>query len=105
MSKNMDNINKSLTIEIEVEISTNIIISCIFIEHLERVSRYLMMNLLECFSTMYNHTLFPVIVKPTSITTESAMLIDNIFTNNIEIEILNGLMINDISDHVSIFAV
>ena len=48
--------------------------------------------------------LFPLITKPTRITANSATLIDNIFTNHLTADICNGIIINDISDHLPIFA-
>ena len=53
--------------------------------------------------TLYSLGLFPTILKPTRITTDSATLIDNIFTNTIENKIISGLLLNDISDHLPVF--
>ena len=39
------------------------------------------------------------------ITESSATLIDNIFTNELNIDITSGLMINDISDHLPVFCI
>ena len=47
--------------------------------------------------------LFPLISRPIRITSHSASLIDNIFTNNISSRCNNGLIINDLSDHLPIF--
>ena len=48
----------------------------------------------------------PLITKPTRITKSTATLIDNIFTNNLsKIEHLNGILFNDISDHLPIFTI
>lgn len=52
---------------------------------------------------MYNMGLYPVINKPSRITTHSASLIDNIFTNNIYNNLLSGLLMNDITDHLPVF--
>ena len=41
--------------------------------------------------------------RPTRLTSYSATLIDNIFTNNISALCDNGLIINDLSDHLPIF--
>ena len=46
-----------------------------------------------------------MITKPTRITAHSAMLIDNIFTNNTAVSSKNGLIISDISDHLPIFPI
>jgi len=47
---------------------------------------------------------YPLINKPTRITTESVTLTDNIFTN-VDINIKSGLWIADISDHLTIFTI
>ncbi len=48
--------------------------------------------------------LYPVISKPSRITSHSATLIDNIFTNNIDDNsIFSGLLMNDITDHLPVF--
>ena len=54
---------------------------------------------------MYSCSLFPLILKPSRITIDTATLIDNIFTNEIDSEISSGLLINDISDHLPVFAI
>lgn len=50
-------------------------------------------------------SLFPIITRPSRITSYCATLIDNIFTNNIENNTVNGLLIIDISDHLPVFTV
>ena len=50
------------------------------------------------------HSMFPVIHYPTRVTINSATLIDNIFTNDIE-NIDSGILLADISDHFPIFCV
>ena len=52
---------------------------------------------------MYSIGLYPLIDKPSRITQYSASLIDNIFTNELTNQIISGLLINDISDHLPIF--
>ena len=47
----------------------------------------------------------PLITKPTRISQNTAILIGNIFTTDIEQHYTCGLLINDISDHLPIFAV
>uniref|UniRef100_A0A669C5X4 Reverse transcriptase domain-containing protein n=1 Tax=Oreochromis niloticus TaxID=8128 RepID=A0A669C5X4_ORENI len=59
----------------------------------------------DFISTMYSNCLFPVIIKPSRITIDTATLIDNIFTNKIDHEIVGGLLITDISDHLPVFAI
>ena len=52
---------------------------------------------------MHSIVLYPLIDKPSRITQYSATLIDNIFTNELTNQIISGLLINDISDHLPIF--
>uniref|UniRef100_A0A8C7YP82 Reverse transcriptase domain-containing protein n=1 Tax=Oryzias sinensis TaxID=183150 RepID=A0A8C7YP82_9TELE len=54
---------------------------------------------------MYSISLFPKITRPSRITNQCVTLIDNIFTNDIENKTVNGLLINDISDHLPVFTV
>ena len=53
---------------------------------------------------MYSLGLYPLIDKSTRITDISATLIDNIFTNELRHNITCGILFNDISDHLPIFA-
>ena len=46
---------------------------------------------------------FPLITRPTRITSNTATLIDNIFTNNLNNFSVSGLTFWDISDHLLIF--
>ena len=46
-----------------------------------------------------------MILNPTRITKETATLIDNIFTNNIDNILKTGILVNDVSDHLSVFAI
>ena len=55
--------------------------------------------------TMFSLGLHPLIDKPTRITAYRATLIDNIFTNELDSNISSGLLINDISDDLLIFAI
>ena len=59
----------------------------------------------EFINTSFSHMLYPLISKPTRITSYSTTLIDKIFTNNISARLKwsNGLIINDLSDHLPIF--
>lgn len=50
---------------------------------------------------MYSICLFPVIIKPS--TSGTAPLVDNIIVNTVDIDTVSGL-INDITDHLPIFA-
>ena len=53
---------------------------------------------------MYSLCLYPLIDKPTRVTESSATLIDNIFTNELRHNLTCGILFNDISDHLPIFA-
>ena len=54
--------------------------------------------------TMYSLGLYPLIDRPSRITNQSSTLIDNIFTNAKEYNNVSGLLVNDITDHLPIFA-
>ena len=55
--------------------------------------------------TLFNsYALFPLINRPTRISTTSAALIDNIFTN-VYTDFKSGVLYSDISDHLPIFTV
>ena len=58
----------------------------------------------EFVDNLFSHMFFPLITKPTRLTSHSATLLDNIFTNNPTRKILNGILLNDISDHLPVFA-
>ena len=53
---------------------------------------------------MYSFGRYPLITKPSRITDITAMLIDNIFTNELQFQVKSGLLISDISDHLPVFA-
>ena len=53
---------------------------------------------------MYGLGLHPLIDRPSRITTHSCTLRDNIFTNQINYSIRSGLLVNDITDYLPIFA-
>ena len=57
---------------------------------------------LQCLNSL---CMFPLINKPTRITNRSASLIDNIFTNAFGINHNSGILLNDLSDHLPIFAI
>ena len=60
----------------------------------------------EFFNQFSSSGYTPLITKPTRITKSTATLIDNIFTNNLsKMEHLNGILLNDISDHFPIFTI
>ena len=56
---------------------------------------------------MYSNSLVPLICKPTRETEITATLIDNVFTNNYNVndQFLQGILTTDISDHYIIFHV
>ena len=55
---------------------------------------------------LYSCTFFPLIALPSRITSHSATLIDNIFTNHLTHNYLRaGLLFSDISDHLPIFSI
>ena len=54
---------------------------------------------------MYSLGIYPLNDNPTKITDISAMLIDNTFTNKLRHHLTSGILINDISDHLPIFAI
>ena len=69
------------------------------------------LNLISCDSTtgmfldgLYSNSFIPCITCPTRITSHTATLIDNIFTNHY-VESINGLFLTDISDRLPIFAI
>ena len=51
----------------------------------------------EFLDMMYSNTFFPLITRPTKITSHSATLIDNIFQNSLETNLLSSLLFTDIS--------
>ena len=53
---------------------------------------------------MYITGLYPSITRPTRITTNSATLIDNIFTNIIDYKVESGLIIIDVGNYLPVFA-
>ena len=58
----------------------------------------------EFIDTLFSHAFIPLISNPTRLTSYSATLIDNIFTNNLSQNVLNGIVLNDLSDHLLVFA-
>ena len=54
---------------------------------------------------MFSRLLYPMITKPIRITSNTTSLNDNIFTNNVTCLSVNGLIVNDLSDHLPIFSV
>ena len=54
---------------------------------------------------MFSMSLFPLINKSTRITNQCHSIIDNIYTNSINEDIISGVIIADISDHFPIFGI
>ena len=59
----------------------------------------------EFLDSIYSNMFYPLISRPTRITSYTATLIDNIFTNNIDNLMTSGLLFNDLSDHLPIFVI
>ena len=57
------------------------------------------------FQKMVSMSLFPLINQPTRITNQCHSIIDNIYTNSINENIISGVIIADISDHFPIFSI
>ena len=54
---------------------------------------------------LYSFNFYPLIIKPTRITEQSATLIDNIFTNDVCNEMNNYILIDDTTDHLPVLSV
>ena len=59
----------------------------------------------DFINLMTSNSLYPLISKPTRITDSSATLIDNIFTNNLEYNMVSGIFYADLSDHLPVFQI
>uniref|UniRef100_A0A3B5QVU5 Reverse transcriptase domain-containing protein n=1 Tax=Xiphophorus maculatus TaxID=8083 RepID=A0A3B5QVU5_XIPMA len=133
MSTTVEGVMEMITIEVLSEKSRNIVVSCVYrtpgsnlelfteklielIEMSKNKTLFLcgdfnidlgtQIDLNRMFvDTMCSLGFFPLISKPTRITTHSATIIDNIFTNITDGEVLSGLFKIDISDHLPVFAI
>ncbi|XP_013868123.1 uncharacterized protein LOC106520513 [Austrofundulus limnaeus] len=135
MSVSVDEVMECITIEIQFEKQKNIMVSCVyrapasdtevFTNYMETLFAkmhqkvificgdfnidMLNPNMVKSTSnfidTMHSLGLYPLITKPSRITTHSSTLIDNIFTNYMESKLRSGLLINDISDHLPVFVI
>ena len=55
-------------------------------------------------NTIYSSGFYPPITKPTRVSTTSATLIDNIFTNVLQFDAcLSGIIATDLTDHFPVF--
>ena len=60
----------------------------------------------EFVDTMFSHSLFPCITKPTRVNSKTATLIDNIFSNDLIVEdSISGIFYTDITDHFPVFLI
>ena len=59
----------------------------------------------EFLDGMYSNMFIPLITRPTRITSHTATLIDNIFTNQLSHCLKSGLLFTDISDHLPVFSI
>lgn len=59
----------------------------------------------DFINLMSSNGLYPLISKPTRITGSTATLIDNIFTNNLEFNMVSGILYADLSDHLPVFQI
>ena len=59
----------------------------------------------EFINLMVSNSLYPLISKPARITSTTATLIDNIFTNKNEHRMNSGIFYSDLADHLPIFHV
>ena len=57
----------------------------------------------EFLNQMYTANFYPLINKPTRVTTRTSSLIDNIFCNVLNSKITPGILYNDITDHFPVF--
>ena len=57
----------------------------------------------EFINLMLFNSMYPLISKPTRITSSTATQIDNIFTNNLEQSMSSGILYTDLSDHLPTF--
>lgn len=52
---------------------------------------------------LYSNNFYPIITKPTRITSHSATLIDHIYTNSSNFDLMSGILTLDITDHLPVF--
>ena len=59
----------------------------------------------DVLNCTFSSSFYPLISRPTRITSRSAPPIDNIFVNSLEDKFSNGLLFTDLSDHLPIFQI
>ena len=57
----------------------------------------------EFINAFYTNNMFPLIDRPTRITSSTATLLDNIFTNVLSHKIQSGIFVTELTDHYPIF--
>ena len=57
----------------------------------------------DFLSIMYTHGLYPLVTKPTRVTSSSFTCIDNVFTNVLDKSVTPGILFSDVSDHLPVF--
>ncbi len=58
----------------------------------------------QCMDSLFTQMFIPLINRPKRLTSHSAILIDNIFTSFSSQTTDNGIILNDLSDHLPVFA-
>ena len=135
MSTVINDVFECVTIEILMEKKKNIIVSCMYRTPGSNIDSFINWVAEKCtksnhktmficgdynidllnpnkhrmtdkfINTLYSLSLYPKITRPSRITSHCATLIDNIFTNVLDNNIISGLLINDITDHLPVFIV
>ena len=77
------------------------IYTCDFNSDLLKMDRNI--NYKNFYEQMYRYGLLSQITQPTRVTENTATIVDNIFSNNMDNKILSGNIITDFSDHYSQF--
>lgn len=57
----------------------------------------------DFLNNIFAHYYYPTITRPTRFCATNSTLIDNIFTNNISEDFLNGIIVSEVSDHLPVF--
>ncbi len=63
------------------------------------------MKTAEFVDTVFSLSFYPLILKPSRVTNDSASLIHSILVNLTDRKIKSGLLVTDVSDHLPVFAV